>query len=198
MKKSKALIFIISAAFFLVSPVCAFSQQVNSARVEKNRENYIVIKSSYAVIRADKEVDLKKAVKKVNVNFARYDPVESKIFLDKGVSAAARFANKVDIIVRKAKKILDMHPHGFQVNIRLYKNHRKLRNAYEEIFKERKDYIAFYIHKFRTVYISMEHISESVLAHEIGHAIIDSYFGILPPHKIRELLACYVDVHLKD
>ena len=91
-----------------------------------------------------------------------------------------------------------MYPQNFHVNIIVYRKRDELWNAYEEIFKERKDYIAFYIHKFRTVYISLYDVSESVLAHEIGHAIIDNYFGILPPPKIRELLACYVDVHLKD
>ena len=193
------LLFIIflTLLFVLVSP-CAFSQETAPQGTEEDVEEWVVIESSYATIYVNKEVDVRSVSRRLDVSFAVYDPVEKELFLDRGVSDAERLANKIDIITRKAKKILDMHPPGFHVELRIYKSEKDLWYAYEGIFGERKKYKAFYIHKFGTVYISLNNVSESVLAHEIGHSIIDNYFAILPPMKIRELLACYVDVHLKD
>jgi len=88
--------------------------------------------------------------------------------------------------------------HYFRVDIKIYNDEEGLRNTYKDIFEEEKGHKAFYIHKFKTIYVSMDNLSASILAHEIGHAIIDNYFTIPPPPKISELLACYVDLHLKD
>lgn len=198
MVRSRILLFIIFLALFTLLSPCAFSQEFYTKALGENIADWTVIKSSYADIYVHRDIDLKSVVKKINVNFVRYDPVESKIFLDKDISDDTRLASKIDIIIKKAKEILDMYPQNFCINVIIYGDRNEMWNVYEEIFKERKDYIAFYIHKFRTIYISLNDVSESILAHEIGHAIIDSYFGILPPPKIRELLASYVDVHLKD
>jgi hypothetical protein len=35
-----------------------------------------------------------------------------------------------------------------------------------------------------------------ILAHEMGHAVIDHYFVIKPPPKIAELLCHYVDTEI--
>jgi hypothetical protein len=161
-------------------------------------ENWSVITSSYAAIYVQNSLDLKSAVRKIDVDFARYDPVEKEIFLERGLSSEAQLANRVDILVRKARKILDMYPEGFKIKIKIYNNQEELDGAYKEIFEEEANHKAFYVHKFKTIYISSNNLSESVLAHEIGHSVIDTYFTVLPPPKIRELLACYVDLHLRD
>ncbi len=198
MATKKFRLSIIFLALFIMVSSLAFSQEFGPRGPEGNVEDWNIIKSSYATIFVDKDVDLRSVSRRIDVGFARYDPFERELYYDKGISDAERLANKIDTIVRKDKKTLDMHPHGFHVNIRIYEGDQDMWNIYEKIFKERKGYKAFYIHKFRTVYISLSNVSEDVLAHEIGHAIIDNYFGILPPHKIRELLAAYCDVHLKD
>jgi len=160
--------------------------------------DWTVINSSYATIYVQNSVDLKSTVRKIDVDFARYDPVEKKLFLDRTISDTNELANKIDILARKARKILDMYPPGFKINIKIYDNQEALNDIYKEIFEEEADHKAFYVHKFHTIYISFSNLSESVLAHEIGHAIIDAYFTISPPPKIKELLACYVDLHLRD
>lgn len=165
---------------------------------DPSAQDWVVINSSYADIYVQAGVDVKNAVRKISVDFARYDPVEKEIFLERGISDTEQLANKIDILVRKAKNILDMHPEGFKVNIKIYNNQDELNAVYKGIFEEEANHKAFYIHKFKTVYISINNLSESVLVHEIGHSIIDSYFTVPPPQKIRELLACYVDLHLED
>jgi len=199
MAKSRLLFLIIFSTFYIaaISPP-AYSQQFGIDGPEGNIEDWTIIESIYATIYIEKNIGLSNVAKRINVNFARYDPVEKKLFFDQGFSDEERLANKIDIIARKAKKILDMYPSGLHINIRIYANEEKLWDTYEDVFKERKEYRAFYIHKFNTIYISYGNVSESILAHEIGHSIIDNYFDIIPPDKVRELLACYVDVHLKD
>jgi len=195
--RALSILIFLAAILVFVSP-CAFSEEFGLQGPEGSAEDWTVVESSYATIFVGREIDLKSVTRRINVNFARYDPIEKELFLDRGISDEERLANKIDIITRRAKKILDMHPQGLHVNIRVYKSDKDLWNIYEDIFKEKRTHKAFYIHKFRTVYISLPNVSESVLAHEIGHSIIDNYFAILPPMKIRELLAAYVDVHLKD
>ena len=38
----------------------------------------------------------------------------------------------------------------------------------------------------------------NVLAHEMGHAVVDHYFQAVPSEKIGEMLATYVDLHLDE
>jgi hypothetical protein len=91
-----------------------------------------------------------------------------------------------------------MYPRNDKLLIKIYKSLSELDGVYLEIFQDEKSYYAFYIHKFNTVFACEEKISESVMAHEMAHAIIDHYFPILPPRKVQEILATYVDYHLKD
>jgi hypothetical protein len=196
-RKASLLLIIFLGLLIILSPN-AFSQEYGPSGPEGDIEDWTIVESSYSTIYIDRDIELRSVRRRIDVSFARYDPVEKRLFLERGISEEGQLANKIDIIVRKAKKILDMHPQGFHVNIRIYETEDDLWNIYEEIFRERKDHKAYYIHKFQTVYISLDNVSESILAHEIGHSIIDNYFAILPPDKIRELLACYVDVHLKD
>ena len=62
----------------------------------------------------------------------------------------------------------------------------------------RQRYQAFYIYQYMTIYTSEESISDSVMSHEMAHAVIDSYFSANPPPKVAEILATYVDVHLEE
>jgi hypothetical protein len=196
--KTSLLSLIFFALFLTLFSPYAFSEGLSPNGPEGNIENWTVVESSYATIFVKRAMDLGSIVRRIDVSFARYDPIEEQFFFNKGISDEERLANEIDVIVRKAKKILDMYPQEFHINIRIYESDEELWDIYEGIFNERQEHKAFYIHKFRTIYISLPNISESVLAHEIGHSIIDSYFTVLPPDKIRELLSCYVDVHLKD
>ena len=57
---------------------------------------------------------------------------------------------------------------------------------------------SFYAHKYATIYASEKTISDSVLAHEMAHAVVDNYFSVVPPRKLGDIMASYVDVHLDD
>jgi hypothetical protein len=58
--------------------------------------------------------------------------------------------------------------------------------------------VAFYSHGSRTIVISIDDITDRILAHEIAHAVICAYFLPPPPVRMQEILAQYVDKHLWD
>lgn len=109
-----------------------------------------------------------------------------------------KVAYRLDRLMKRVKEILDMYPRMNQMEIRIFRDREGLAVQYKSIFGENKDYKAFYAHKYRTIYTSEEDMTDSVIAHEMAHAVIDHYFGVVPPNKVTEVLASYVDMHLDD
>ena len=107
-------------------------------------------------------------------------------------------SDKIDAIFNRAEEILDMYPAKIHVSINIYKTQKELNEVYEGFFHEPNTAPSFYIYKTNAIYTVESAINENILAHEMAHCIIDHYFVILPPKKIQEMLAVYVDVHLKD
>jgi len=106
---------------------------------------------------------------------------------------------KVDLLVERVSRLLDMYPFDLRFNIYVYQNHRDIESAYTRmtalgVFGRIP--VAFYSHKSRTIYVSVENISAGILSHEIAHAVINFYFPEPPPERMQEILAQYVDKHL--
>ena len=110
---------------------------------------------------------------------------------------------KIDQIFENAQALLDMHNCKSKIKIMVHADQNEIDQAYSNLASQydlssvHTDRIAFYFHKLKTVYISLETATEGVLAHEMAHAIIDHYFIIRPPSKIAEMMAQYVDKHLE-
>ena len=159
------------------------------------QKDWLTIKSAYFTIYCDGAVNLKavgRKIRKRRLYFAGSPTL-------KGLGRPEeKIAHRMDILFRRAEEILDMYPRDMNVKVKIFKNQKELNNEYYRIFKQRKSLISFYIYKYDTIYTCETNISDSVMAHEMGHAIIDHYFVILPPEKVKEILARYVDMHLKE
>jgi|GEM_PF-298661 len=107
-------------------------------------------------------------------------------------------AYKFDLIFFKVQEILDMRPKGLHLNVRIYKGQDDLDRVYMEIFDQDNKFIAYYIFKLNSLFMSEEKISANVMAHEIAHCIVDHYFSVIPPTKVAEMIAQYADAHLRD
>jgi len=70
--------------------------------------------------------------------------------------------------------------------------------VYKKKYREDVDFIAFYSPRDKTIFVSVPDTNLGVLAHEIAHAVIDLYYGRATPLKIHEVLAQYVESHLRD
>jgi hypothetical protein len=164
--------------------------------VEKNDEgDWFIIKSGYMTIYCAQDVDLKTVANRLS----RRGLFVSRVYDPNPVSAPAqKIAYLMDRLLKKAKEILDMWPAKMNLKVKIFKDRDALNDEYARIFGQKADYKAFFIYKYNTIYSSEEDISDSVLVHEMGHAIVDHYFSVIPPEKVRELLASYVDLHLED
>ncbi|MDD5436140.1 MAG: hypothetical protein PHX20_01185 [Candidatus Omnitrophica bacterium] len=115
--------------------------------------------------------------------------------------AEEKIRYQLDALFRRAEEVLDMRPANIHIKIRVFRTRRELNDEYCRIFEDaepRDDLRSFYINKYSTIYTSEEDITDSIIAHEMGHAIVDHYFAVIPPEKVRELLASYVDLHLAE
>ncbi len=186
MKVKKHLILIV-IIYLSISAKSVYSQE----------ENRKIFSSKFCTIFYENDVDLRKVNKRINLGFSNfYSPRSYKE--SPGISLEDIISDKFDAIFNKAEEILDMYPARIHVAINIYKTQKELNKAYEEFFNEPNKAVSFYIYKTNTIYTIESQLNENILSHEMAHCIIDHYFVILPPRKVQEMLAVYVDVHLKD
>lgn len=105
---------------------------------------------------------------------------------------------KVDLVVEKTEIVLDMFPDKLQLTLVLLSDDDDVEDTYFEKYGKRQDNIAFYSLSEDTIYISVDDTNLRVLAHEMGHAIVDLYFEVRPPYKIHELMAQFAERHITD
>ena len=104
---------------------------------------------------------------------------------------------KVDALFERAQQILDMRKKMKKVNINVYPDKKQLRKAFERIYRKPCHIRAWYEYSYHTIFICVDDMHEGMLAHEMAHGIIDHYLKVRPPTATAEILARYVDSHLK-
>lgn len=192
----------IKVVLILLVIMSSFQFQVDSLAEdagEPSSEAWRTIESRYCTILCHPDVDVEKINNKIKIRFYDISLDRSRYPLKKR-SAEEQLAEKFDRIFQKVEKILDMFPRKIHLTVKVYRNQAQLDDAYAQTFgyADGKERISYYVHKYTTIYTTQQAISQKVLAHEMGHAVTDHYFLILPPEKIKELLAQYVEIHLED
>lgn len=118
--------------------------------------------------------------------------------LERKYSAAAELANMVDILFTRVCGILDMELYSYKGNIKVCRSQEQLEGIYSNLFGRRLgNQKSFYVFDLNTVYISRDSFTREILGHEIAHAIICHYFVVAPSIKVQEILASYVEYHLR-
>jgi len=192
--KRKLRVSILIFIFILVSHLCGWKAH-KLLWAQENNEEWAVMETEFFTVFYPKEIDIKRINRRIDTRFIDVDLPDS---LPSKRHPEQLLAYKFDQIFRKAEKILDMYPRGIHVNVRIYQSPEELPKIGDGITRGVNRATSFYIHKQITIYTTVKNISEVVLSHEIAHSIIDHYFVILPPRKIQELLANYVETHLED
>jgi hypothetical protein len=113
-------------------------------------------------------------------------------------SAQQKIAYNLDVLFTRAQEVLDMHPVMKKIRVFIFRDRDELQEEYFRMFRRREDIKSFYVYKFNAIFISEDDSSDSIMAHEMGHAIVNHYFKVMPPEKVSEMLAGYVDLHLDD
>ena len=106
--------------------------------------------------------------------------------------------SKLDTIMEKAEVVLDMFPKNLKIQVVLLATADDVSQVFARKYKKRAQHIAFYSLSEDTIYISVEDSRLEVIAHEIGHAIVDHYFSERPPYNIHELMAQFAEKHISD
>lgn len=105
---------------------------------------------------------------------------------------------KLDIIIEKAETVLDMFPNDLRITVVPLSSSREVAAVYRQKYGKNVNHIAYYSLKENTIYISVSDTSLKVIAHEIGHAIVDHYFDVRPPYNMHELMAQFTEQHIDD
>lgn len=105
---------------------------------------------------------------------------------------------KLDVIMEKAEVVLDMFPSNLHINVVLLETADDVSRVFTQKYGKQADHIAYYSLSEDTIYISVEDTRLEVIAHEMGHAIVDHYFSERPPYNIHELMAQFVEKHITD
>jgi len=121
-------------------------------------------------------------------------------FIQKGniVTVEDELYAKLDVILEKAQIVLDMFPKGIKVTLVLLPDRRAVTAVYQQKYGKAADNIAYYSLSENTIYVSVKDANLQVIAHELGHAIVNHYFTERPPYNIHELMAQFVEKHITD
>ena len=121
------------------------------------------------------------------------------IFLgESGASKDASLGEFVDRLFKRVQQILDMPLPSLRVKIQLLKDQKDVSWTWASITGKPTKAPAFYWKKTNTIYLQPKELSTGILAHEMGHAVIDHYFVIRPPSKVAEMLCEYVDKEISS
>jgi len=105
---------------------------------------------------------------------------------------------KVDTVVEQAETILEMFPDKLHIRIVLLADQDEVSRVFMQKYNKKVNYLAFYSLSEDTIYLSVEDVNLSILAHEIAHAIVDHYFDVRPPYNIHELMAQFVEKRINE
>jgi hypothetical protein len=99
----------------------------------------------------------------------------------------------IDALFKGVQLILDMPMPKLRVEIQIHEDQKDVAEIFTQLTGEHSDAPSFYWKRTNTIHIQPENLTVGMLAHEMGHAIMDHFFAIQPPPKIREMLCQYVD-----
>jgi len=151
----------------------------------------------YTVIRYQSMADLLKFDRSIDWSPGKWG-IKSFFTSTNPTVRTEKLIEKIDALYKRVQEILDMRKRAKKTIIKIYPDQEQLHKAHIEYVKVEGHSRAWYLFKFRTIYLNVRDFHEGILAHEMGHHIIDHYFGVRPPAASAEILCRYVDKHLHD
>jgi hypothetical protein len=114
-----------------------------------------------------------------------------------GISSASSLADSIDALYSQVSDTLDIHIYSYHGKLKFLANQSEVSSVFNGIFGHPFPERSFYLHERNTIYISADDTTMGMLGHEMAHAIISHYFVTPPPEKVQEVLAGYVEYHLR-
>jgi hypothetical protein len=157
---------------------------------------WVTYKDKQIILMYPADINLKRLEARLRSRYFHVSAIEKDLFTNPAYDVQERIMARLESILLRAKQLLAMYP-DFSVKLKVFRNRAELSDEYFRIFNSVEKYKSFYVHALGTIYTSMQDVSDSEISHEMSHAVIDHYFSVLPPSKVAELLATYVDSHLE-
>jgi uncharacterized protein (DUF2132 family) len=186
---SVCLFFTIFTSVFWTSSQNCFSQQ------DAPGDEWASFQTAYFNVFYKPEVNLKRVLGRLH---SRSLPSYSNLPAYTLTGIEAKVAYRLDTIFMRVRDILGMYPDKADIKIKIFKNRQNI--SAELCFLNQTDGTckSFYTYRFNSIYTSEQDVTDSVIAHEMAHAVVDNYFSTTPPEKMAEILATNVDFHLDD
>ena len=165
---------------------------------ESSTDGWISIKGDLITVWYLPDANIRKLEARLRERDVPMNQEYRMLLSNRSLSIEDRFKARLEIILLRVEDILGMEPKDFHVKVRIFKSRVDMNDAYAMMFNDSVNFKSFYIHYFRAVYTNEQDFLDSVMAHELGHAVIDHYFSVPPPTRMAELMATYVDSHLEE
>lgn len=188
---------LIIVGFILLAPPSLFADEVTSASASDDASGWVSCKDSRITLVYPSDTNLKKLESRLRSRYFSVSASEKDLFANPKYSIENRIIARLEAVLLRVKQILAMDPEYMEIKIKVFRNRSELSDEYFQLFGTTGNYKSFYVHSLGTIYSSMQDISDSVISHEMSHAVMDNYFKVMPPEKTAELLATYVDSHLE-
>lgn len=181
----------IAAFFFLFSliPLASFAVEDGFGSARKAEGSYFSIYYS---------AQIDTAILSQQLNIQPSDEIIVGKTAKRKNSSEVLLSDMLDTLFLRVSDILDMHIYSFQGDIKICSSQAQLEQIYSRLFnKSLNNQRSFYVYSLNTIYISADSFKREILGHEMAHAIISRYFVVMPPLKIQEVLAAYVEYQLR-
>jgi len=162
-----------------------------------DRLSWRSIETKHTIIRYQDVDDLEAFGEQIDYSPGEGGLVKPLFSSSESKSLPEKLARKIDALFERVQEILDMRKKMKKVNINIYPDKKQLREAFERIYRKPCHIRAWYEYSYHTIFICVDDVHEGMLAHEMAHGIIDHYLKVRPPSATAEILARYVDSHLK-
>ncbi len=183
----------------LIAPILLciyFLSPCIAARAEPPEDIWKNLETKYTIIHYQNEKELEKFY--VRIDYGSKNWGLKRLFSSSEPDNLEGIVRKkLDLLFERVQKILGMRKKLEKVTVNVYQNKNQLHKAFTQIYRAECHLRAWYRYKNNTVYVNVRDLSEGMLAHELAHAIIDHYLLVRPPRATAEILARYVDSHLK-
>jgi len=183
MKKKFHIIVLITTLFFSAQASCAAEESLT-----------LIAEGEYFSIYGPVGLDVRELLSKMNYkSFLQVDSL-----LDKRKDDSRGLLSKtLDALYLEVSDILGIHIYSFHGNFRIYPDKASLNMFFKGYLGQDLKESSYYLHEKGTIYIAYPDLTLGMIGHEIAHAIIASYFVVLPSPNVQEILAGYVDYSLR-
>ena len=190
-----ALCLIMAFLFFWQGSLSGQDETDTQTSVSGTDEGWQTLKSAYCTVYYKPDTNLKRLLGKLS---GREIPADRNPPSYSFGGPEAKLAYRLDMILMRVKNILGIYPAQVNIKIKIYKTRRDFASEYCQLTKSSDDCRSFYVFSYNTIYTSEQDVTDSIMAHEMAHALVDNYFSTVPPEEVGEILARNVDQHLDD